>query len=638
MKRSRLSIAVTIILFYFPNLNFAQAPNLGTAADFVLFTTTGAVGNTGVSQVTGNIGTNNGAITGFGNVNGKLHNTDAVTALCATDLLSAYNQLNSMVPTFFPGTLLGSGQVFNKGVYNVPSAASLNGCLILDAQGNPNAVFVFQIQGAFSTAASSKICLINGALACNVFWKVEGAVSMATGTFMRGSIIANNGAISIGATDTLEGRALSTTGSVTIYGTLAYMPLGCGVPMLTGASSPTLSSADAYALFASNASVFNTGSTYINGDVGSNSGTTLGYNPVNVTGTIHLIPDGSTASCSVDLLTAYSYINALPFDIELLYPLQFGNNLTLTPHTYLLNSNTVLTDTLYLDGEGNSNGIFVFQVNGSFSTSVFSKVKLINKAQSTNVYWKIEGPVIINNNSVFKGTIICNSGSITFNTGARLYGRALATSGPINTNSTTITILNDTSSKISVTSACVCLFGLPVELLSFACLCDNQHTRLKWSTAAETNIAYFTAEYSLNGINWQALGLTDAVANSHNIQNYSFMDTLHINQTQYGYYRLKETDHTGFFQYTSIESIIGCTKEEVGTFQIYPNPSTGKFAFVLNTGSPNLINIDNVLGESVLRSASVDSGFDLSGNSPGIYFVTIYSDSKTINRKIIVEN
>ena len=72
MKNNLLGIIVTVVIIIsFPLLNFGQAPDLGTAANFVLFTTTGAVGSTGVSNITGNVGSGAGAITGFGGLNGS---------------------------------------------------------------------------------------------------------------------------------------------------------------------------------------------------------------------------------------------------------------------------------------------------------------------------------------------------------------------------------------------------------------------------------------------------------------------------------------------------------------------------------------------------------------------------------------
>jgi Ice-binding-like/Secretion system C-terminal sorting domain len=221
-----LNLATVFIMVSSPTINYGQAPNLGSAANFVLFSTVGAVSNTGISQLTGNVGSNSGATTGFSSLNGAVFNTDIASALCSADLLVAYNQLNLAVPTFFPGVLLGNGQIFTPGVYSIAAATTLNLGLTLDAQGDPNAVFIIQIQGAFSTTTNSTINLINGASACNVFWKVEGAVSMAAGSTLRGTIIANNAAISLAAGDTLEGRALSTTGAVAVNAALA--DVGCG--------------------------------------------------------------------------------------------------------------------------------------------------------------------------------------------------------------------------------------------------------------------------------------------------------------------------------------------------------------------------------------------------------------------------
>ena len=371
-----------------------------------------------------------------------MHDGDGASAQCAADLLIAYNQLNSIVPTFFPSSLLGNGDTLIAGVYSISSAATLNLNLTLNAKGNANAVFIFQIQGPLSANANSKIHLINGAKACNVFWKVEGLVSMASGTTMRGTIIANNAAINMNTGDTLEGRALSTAGAVTIDGVLAYTPIGCGSPILTGPQAPDLGSSACYSIFSSDGAVSNSGITNVTGDVGTNVGLTTGFDTLLVKGKVHLIPDVSTAACAADLLVAYNYINTLPYDIELLYPAQFGNNLVLTPHTYLLNAATVFTDSLFLNAERNSDALFVIQINGALSTSTYSKVLLINGTQAKNVYWKIDGAVSINNYSIFCGTIICNNGALgALNTGVTLNGRALTTNGALTTTAITTTMI-----------------------------------------------------------------------------------------------------------------------------------------------------------------------------------------------------
>jgi hypothetical protein len=433
-------VLIAVILLLIPALNFAQAPPLGTTANFVLFSANGAVSNTGISQITGNVGTNNGSCTAFGNVNGVMHTADGETAQCAADLMIAYNQLNSTTADFFPAPLLGNGGILVPGVYSISGAATLNGELTLNAQGNSNAVFVFLIQGPLSAGAGSKMSVINGAQACNVFWKVEGLVSMASETYMIGTVIANNAAIEMSTGVTLEGRALSTIGAITVDGVLAYTPIGCGSPTLSGPAAPALASTECYALFSSNGPVTNAGITYVTGDVGTNVGLTTGFNSLYVTGSIHPVPDGSTAACAADLLQVYNYLNSLPYDIELLYPAQFGNNLVLTPHTYLLNAATILTDTLYLNAQDNVNAVFVIKIYGALSTSTYSEVILTNGAQEKNVFWKIDGAVDINNYSVFRGTIVGNNGAISINTGVTLNGRAMTTDGEVNVTAITATM------------------------------------------------------------------------------------------------------------------------------------------------------------------------------------------------------
>jgi len=438
MKTKLLFLFTAVLLFLIPNAMFGKAIDLGTAANFAVFSTNGSVSNTGISQVTGNVGSNNGSSTAFGNVNGVMHDQDGVSAQAAADLLIAYNLLNSATPNYFPATLLGNGVTLTPGVYAIAGASTLNLGLTLDAQGDPNAEFIFKISGSFSANAESKIILKNGALACNVYWKVEGLVSMAAGVAMKGTVIANNAAIILSTRDTIEGRVLTTAGAITLDGVLVYTPTGCGSPYLTGPRAPNLKSTSCFTLFSSDGPVLNTGISTILGSVGTNVGLTTGFNPLLVSGTVHPIPDLVTAKCAADLLEVYNYLNVLPYDIELLYPAQFGRNLVLTPHTYIMKAAAVFTDSLYLNAEGNADAVFVIKIDGALTTSTYSKVLLINGAQAKNVYWKIEGAVSINNYSVFCGTIICNNGALgAINTGVTLNGRALTTTGALTTTAIT---------------------------------------------------------------------------------------------------------------------------------------------------------------------------------------------------------
>ena len=115
MKNNLYNTAIALTLFLTPVILTAQTPpNLGVAAGFVLFSSNGAVSNVGVSKITGNVGTNSGSNTGFGNVNGQMHANDGTTASAQFDLNLAYNSLGSQSATQFPGILLGGGQVLNS--------------------------------------------------------------------------------------------------------------------------------------------------------------------------------------------------------------------------------------------------------------------------------------------------------------------------------------------------------------------------------------------------------------------------------------------------------------------------------------------------------------------------------------------
>ena len=627
MKNKLLVIITAATLLSFPNLNFGQAPNLRTASNFVLFSSVGAVGNTGISQLAGNVGTNSGAITGFSNVNGVMHNADGVTAQCVIDLQDAWYQLDTTTTTSTHAPVLGNGETLYPGVYSLVAAGSLVSVLTLDAQGDSNAVFIFKTGGAFTTAASSSINLINGAIPCNVFWKAEGAIGLATLTTMRGNLIAHNGAISTGDGCTLEGRALSTTGSVTVYGTLAYIPIGCGRPPLSGpiVPAPILRSVECYALFSSNGAVSNSGETFATGDVGTNNGPTTGYDQSLITGMVHLTPDSSTVHCAADLLKVYSYLDSLPYDVELLYPAQFGNKLILTPHVYRMNAASTFTDTVYLDAEGNADAVFVIQINGALSTSTYSTVRLINGTQAKNVYWKVEGAVTINDYSIFSGNIVCNNGAISFTTGAIIDGRALTTTGAI----TTIEL---TANK---PAGGLCDL-LPIQLLSFTGACNNQNTVLEWSTASETNNGYYTIERGKDGINWQVVGRIDGVTNSSTLKNYSFIDK-EINNDVF-YYRLKQTDIDGKFKYFKIIVVKNC-RENLTELEIYPNPSKGTISLFFKGDKDKVhsVSIYNVSGEKIYDSGNYQSAIDLSGKPDGIYILHFNLDSKIIIKRLVIK-
>ncbi len=196
----------------------AQAPVfLGTANSFAVLGAS-TVTNTGPSVINGDLGVSPGtAVTGFppGTVNGTIHAADAVAAQARSDLTAAYiDTAGRACQVALTGQDLG-GLTLTHNVHCFTSSAQLTGTLTLDAQGDPNAVFIFQIVSTLTTASGSNVNLINGAQSCNVFWQVGSSATLGTTTTFRGNILALT---SITATTgaTVDGRLLARNGAVTL--------------------------------------------------------------------------------------------------------------------------------------------------------------------------------------------------------------------------------------------------------------------------------------------------------------------------------------------------------------------------------------------------------------------------------------
>ena len=225
MKSQLCYWVATATVCFFTTFNFAQAPNLGTAAGFVLFTTSGAVTIGSSANLTGDVGTNDGAYTSASTVHGTIHIMDTQSDQCKTDIMSAYNAMLNPTNPISHGVLFGT-ETLTAGNYVQAAASTLSGVLTLDGQNNPNAVFIIKIGGAFSTDATAQVLLTNNAQSCNVFWVVEGAIGIVSGASMKGTMIANNGAINITG-GMLEGRAFSIIGAVNVDGLTANIPTVC---------------------------------------------------------------------------------------------------------------------------------------------------------------------------------------------------------------------------------------------------------------------------------------------------------------------------------------------------------------------------------------------------------------------------
>jgi len=217
-----------------PGSSRAQAPDLGTTANFAVLSNAGItnIGNTvitGTAALPGDIGSATATITGFppGLVTppGVIHPIgDAPTMTALNSLGIAYNNLAARNPTAnLTGQDLG-GLTLIPGVYNFSSSAQLTGTLNLNALGNPNAVFIFNIGSSLTTASASTVTLLNGAQGGNVFWRVGSSATLGTTTSFTGDILAQASiTLNTGSRITC-GAAWARTGAVTPAGKMIVPP------------------------------------------------------------------------------------------------------------------------------------------------------------------------------------------------------------------------------------------------------------------------------------------------------------------------------------------------------------------------------------------------------------------------------
>jgi len=453
----------SLIFFHREELIGQTAPSLGEIKSYSIFTASGNITNTGLSYSIGNIGTNSGTISGFSyNINGIFHDTDPSSSTASADLTNIISNLTAQTVTSTLGTNIGSGQIILPAVNLIPGNAFFSGILNLDAQGDSNAVFVIKINGDLSVSNSAIIQLLNGTQACNIFWQVNGTITIGNSALLKGNFFSNN-SITIASNSKIDGRIATTNGLIQLTQATVNIPYGCGFATLSGPAMPHVGSLGCFSIFNDNGTIKNTGTTTITGDVGTNSGIVDGFDTAGVNGMIHYTPDAWTIQGEIDNLALYNELNVYACDIELLQPNLLGYGLRLTPHTYCLSSNTHLSDTLYFDAQGNPDAVFIIQVGGNFDANSYSNVALLDSAQAKNIFWVINGNVGIAPFSTFRGTIIAANGAESILENVFIEGRLISHGGAIKTHNVNI-ILNEIPNIITPDGPLTFCLGDSVKL------------------------------------------------------------------------------------------------------------------------------------------------------------------------------
>jgi len=214
---------------------------LGSTAPFAVLAAT-TVTTVPTTMINGDLGVSPGnTVTGAPIVNGTLHLGDPIAAQAQLDLTIAYNNAagRSLDAVLVVGNL--GGQTLAPGLYKSSSSLEISsGDLTLDAQGDPNAVWIFQMASTLVTTVGRQVILTGGAQAANIFWQVGSSATIGGSSVFKGNILAD-ASITMNAGATLDGRTLARNGAValdantiTVPNTLIAAVTLVSAPVVTG--------------------------------------------------------------------------------------------------------------------------------------------------------------------------------------------------------------------------------------------------------------------------------------------------------------------------------------------------------------------------------------------------------------------
>jgi Secretion system C-terminal sorting domain len=177
---------------------------------------------------------------------------------------------------------------------------------------------------------------------------------------------------------------------------------------------------------------------------------------------------------------------------------------------------------------------------------------------------------------------------------------------------------------------------LPITLVSFNVFNKNKTAELNWTTASEQNSSHFEVERSFDGKNFTKIGEVKAAGNSTSSVNYVFKDAFYTEGSHY--YRLKQVDLDGKFDYSAIRTVSFDTDK---TITIFPNPAKNVIHIQLSTPSVNSFNmaIYNLQGQLVktINKRETSEIYNISDLNEGVYFAQIIAGSVTKTIKLVIE-
>ncbi|MEI6499865.1 MAG: ice-binding family protein, partial [Armatimonadota bacterium] len=205
-----------------------EAPiNLRSAARFAVLAYSTVTNTALKTTVNGDLGVSPGtSVTGFlpGIVIGAMHKADPIAAQAKLDLTTAYNAAAAVSPIAYGVSGNLGGRTLYAGLYKSTSSLAISsGDLTLDARGDPNEVFIFQIASTLTTTSGRKIILSGGAKPANIFWQVGSSATLGDTSVFKGTLMAFS-SITVKTGATVDGRLLARNGAVTLDGNTVTRP------------------------------------------------------------------------------------------------------------------------------------------------------------------------------------------------------------------------------------------------------------------------------------------------------------------------------------------------------------------------------------------------------------------------------
>ncbi|MES2837104.1 MAG: T9SS type A sorting domain-containing protein [Bacteroidota bacterium] len=182
---------------------------------------------------------------------------------------------------------------------------------------------------------------------------------------------------------------------------------------------------------------------------------------------------------------------------------------------------------------------------------------------------------------------------------------------------------------------------VPIKLISFTASKTTDGVLLTWVTETETNNEFYSIERSADGINFEVVGKVKGAGNSIYSTEYTYLDK----PLQFGtiYYRLKQTDYNGDFEYFDMITVYN--EMDTNKPVLFPNPSNGsniKF-YYHNTSLANLrLEVTSIAGTVIYEQKFennqeyISQEIDLTSIKKGSYFVNVYQGDEVVNHKLVV--